>query len=164
MSLFETRFAQWYSMGVVVGAGLPDAPTAVRASAVGSDAATVAWAEAPDAAANDVSGYTVATYDDRGEQVGSAQLISGAGTTSTTVTGLTAGSPYYFSVTALDPLGNSPAGESNSLTLLSGTAPAAGLTAVSTDQYFLPNSDGSTWRQDPGPDQGWLRGRLSDAL
>jgi uncharacterized protein YvpB len=146
MSLFETRFAQWYSMGVVVGAGLPDAPTPVSASAVGSGAAKVTWAEAGDAAANEVSGYTVATYDARGQQVGSPQSIPGAGTTSTTVTGLTAGSPYYFSVTALDPLGTSPAAESNSVTLLSGTVPAAGLTAVSTDQYLLPNSDGSTWQ------------------
>jgi uncharacterized protein YvpB len=143
MSLFQTRFAQWHSMAVVVGTGPPDPPVSVAATSSDSGQAVVSWTPPADAAAYRVSGYLVTTYNDRGQQVGSPDTVMSS---PVTITGLTDGSPYYFSVASVNGFGDSTAAQSNSVTPVSGAVPAAAATAVSTDQYFLPNSDGSTWQ------------------
>ena len=121
----------------------PSPPTGVTATSTASGEAGVSWTAPSDAAYVGVTGYTVTTYNARGAQVGTPQSLSG---TSTTVTGLTNGTPWYFSVASVNPMGSSAGAESNSVTPLSGVAPGAAKSAVTTLQYLLPNSDGSTWQ------------------
>ena len=121
-------------------------PTNVAAASTASGAATVSWSPPADVSAAGVAGYSVITYNANRQQVGSAVTVSGGATTSTTVTGLADGAPLYFGVEADNGAGDSLPGYSNSVTPLSGVAPAAATTAVSTSQYLLPNSDGSTWQ------------------
>ncbi|MGD0834063.1 MAG: glycosyl hydrolase family 18 protein [Candidatus Dormibacteria bacterium] len=125
---------------------LADPPTGVTATSTASDTATVSWSLPSDVTTDRVSGYAITTYNDKGVTVGSVQSVSGALTASAGVTGLTDGTPYYFSVASVNPSGTGTAAESNSVTPLSGTAPAARTSAASTQQYLLPNSDGSTWQ------------------
>jgi uncharacterized protein YvpB len=146
MSLFQTRFAQWHSMAVVVGTGPPPPPVSVAATSSDSGQAVVSWTPPADAAAYGVTGYGVITYTDQRQPVGLGRLLSGAATTSITMTGLTDGTPLYFAVASVNSMGDSAAVESNSVTPLSGTAPGAAETAMSQSQYLLPNSDGTTWQ------------------
>jgi hypothetical protein len=118
-------------------------PAAVTASSTAAGEATLSWSPALDALSEDVVGYEVTTYDDQGEPVGRPQAVTG---TSTSITGLTDGTPWYWSVAAVNPIGTGTAAESNSVTPLSGSTPAAAMTALSQSQYLLPNSDGSTWQ------------------
>jgi hypothetical protein len=118
----------------------------VTATSTAPGQATVSWTPPAGAAAEGVAGYSVTTYDAANVHVGSPQSVSGTSTSSTTVTGLTNGTPWYFSVASVNPVGSSAGAESNSVTPLSGVAPGAALTAVSTLQYLLPDSDGTTWQ------------------
>jgi hypothetical protein len=122
---------------------LPSPPTGVTATSTASGEASVSWTAPSGAAFDDVTGYTVTTDNDQGVAVGTPESVSG---TSTTITGLTDGTPWYFSVASVNPVGSSSGAESNSVTPLSGVAPSGALTAVSTSQYLLPNSDGTTWQ------------------
>ncbi len=126
----------------------PSNPTNVSAASTASGEATVSWTAPASAVAEGVTGYTVTTYNDLGEPVGSPQPVSGAlSPCEATVTSLTDGTPWYFSVAAVNAAGETgPAAQSNSVTPLSGSAPGTAETAVSTKQYHLPNSDGSTWQ------------------
>ena len=121
-------------------------PSAVSAVSTASGSATVSWTPPADAAADHVSGYSVAAYNDLGQQQGSAQPVSGASSSSTRVTGLADGTPWYFTVASVNPSGTGTPAESNSVTPLSGDEPPARTSATSTEQYFLPNSDGSQWQ------------------
>ena len=121
-------------------------PTGLSAVSMASNQATLSWTPPADATADQVSGYSVTTCNDQGVQVGSAQSVAGASTSTTTVTGLSDGAPWFFQIAAVDASGTGTAAASNSVTPLSGVAPSAALTAVSSGQYVLPNSDGSTWQ------------------
>jgi hypothetical protein len=123
----------------------PDAPTNVTADSTASGQATVSWTAPDDVVTAGVTGYSIITYDSSGDKVGTPQPVSSASTTTATITGLTNGTPYFFSVAAVNSVGTGTPAESNSVTPVANTAPP-GTTAVSTHQYFLPNSDGVTWQ------------------
>ena len=125
---------------------LSNPPTDVSAVSTASQQATLSWSPPADAAADDVSGYTVTTYNDLSQQQGSAQSVAGGSTSSTTITGLADGTPWFFSIASVNSSGTGTAAESNSVTPLSPAAPVAATSATSTLQYFLPNSDGATWQ------------------
>ena len=81
----------------------PSAPTAVSAQAL-SEAALVSWT-APAANGSVITGYNVSSSP-------SGFSCSTTGATSCTVTGLTDGTSYSFSITALSAVGSSPAASS----------------------------------------------------
>ena len=130
----------------VAASARPAPPTGVSAASTAPGQATVSWTPPAGGVAEGVTGYSVTTWNDLGAQVGSAQPVSGEAATSAPVTGLTNGTPWFFEVASVNGAGNSSGVPSNSVTPLSGVAPAGGMTAVSTRQYQLPNSDGSTWQ------------------
>jgi hypothetical protein len=98
----------------VTPAGVPAAPTAVHASP-GNTQATVGWT-APSNGGSAITGYTVTSSP------GGLTANVGA-TTSATVTGLTNGTPYTFTVTATNAIGTGPASAASSpVTPVSGIA------------------------------------------
>jgi hypothetical protein len=122
---------------------LADPPTNVTAASTAPGQATVAWNPPGDAASDQVTGYQVTTFDDRTQVFGSPVQVASS---PATITGLTNGTPYYFSVASVNAVGTGTAAQSYSVTPSSGATPPARSTAVSTSQYFLPNSDGATWQ------------------
>ena len=135
---------EWFVDNVVVSVtALASPPTSIIATSTASGQASVSWTAPSDAIPDDVTGYTVTTYNDQRVQVGTPQPVSG---TSTTVTGQTDGAPLYLGVAAVNAVGAGSQAQSNSVTPLSGVAPGVAETAVSTSQYLLPNSDGTTWQ------------------
>ena len=96
------------------GATVPGAPTGVSATA-GNGSASVSWT-APSSGGSAITSYTVTPY------VGSAAqtpvTVSGSPpATSTTVTGLTNGTSYTFTVSATNAVGTGPASSpSNAVT------------------------------------------------
>ena len=95
----------------------PDAPTGVSAIA-GNASATVSWT-APAANGSPITGYTVTSNPD-----GVTQLAP-AGATSATVSGLTNGTAYTFTVVATNGVGPGPASAPSAQ--VTPTAPASGL-------------------------------------
>ena len=92
--------------GPVTPVTVPSAPTAVTAVASNASA-TVSWTP-PSAEASAVTGYTVTASPG-----GKATTVSGL-TTAATITGLTNGTAYTFTVTATDPSGTGPASAASS--------------------------------------------------
>jgi hypothetical protein len=142
---------EWFVDNVVLTVTVPgfapSPPTDVAATSTASGQAAVSWVPPPGAIADeDITGYTVTTYNDLGVPVGTPQTVSGGASDLTTITGLTNGTPSFFEVASVNPAGDSAGAPSNSVTPLSGVAPGTAETAVSTKQYHLPNSDGSTWQ------------------
>ncbi len=87
---------------------VPSAPSSVKATA-GKGSATVTWA-APANGGSAITGYTVTPY--AGTKGGTAITVSGSPpATSATVTGLTNGTSYTFTVTATNADGSGPASE-----------------------------------------------------
>jgi hypothetical protein len=135
---------EWFVDNIVLSVtALASHPTNIIATSTASGQASVSWTAPSDAIPDDVTGYAVTTANDQGQQVGTPQSVSG---TSTMFTGLTNGTPYFFSVASVNPVGTDAGASSNSVTPLSGVTPGAALTAVSQGQYLLPNSDGITWQ------------------
>ena len=85
-------------------ASVPGAPTAVSATA-GDGQATVSWNAPVSNGGAAISGYTVTSAP------GAKTCTSTALDTHCTVTGLTNGTPYTFTVTAANSAGNSPASD-----------------------------------------------------
>jgi Fibronectin type III domain len=135
-------FVDDVSMTITV-LSIPDPPTNVTATSTTPGHATVSWTPPGDATSDQVSGYTVTTFDDQRNQFGAPVTV---GSSPATITGLTNGTPYYFSVASVNVVGTGAAAYSYSVTPSSGTAPPPRSTAVSTAQYYLPNSDGATWQ------------------
>ena len=110
-----------YSVDVMFAPGsAPGQVTNVTATA-GTGSATVSWS-AP-SSGGPVTGYTVTPYI--GSTAQTPTSVSGS-TTSTTVSALTPGTAYTFTVTASNPNGSGPASAaSNSVTPTGGTVPGA---------------------------------------
>jgi hypothetical protein len=102
---------------------VPGAPSAVTASG-GAGQALVSWTAA---AGNDITGYTVTTVQDN-----SKTCTASAPRTSCTVTGLTNGTAYTFTVTAYNAGGTGPssAASSPSITPLAAPGAPTGVTAA----------------------------------
>ncbi len=126
----------------------PAAPTGVSATAA-EGSATVTWT-APSPGTSPISSYTVTPYI--GTAARPATTVTGSPpATSATVTGLTNGTTYTFTVTATNALGTGPASAaSNPVTPSAPTAPAAPTAVTATPgntgatvTWSAPASDGS---------------------
>jgi hypothetical protein len=121
----------------------PTAPSPVTATA-GIRSASLSWG-APNNNGSAITSYTVMVSSSNGGSLGTIGTISG---TSCTVTGLTDGKDYTFTVTATNAAGTSAAGTSNTITLagLPGIpviqTPTQGDTQV-TVNWSAPSSNGS---------------------
>ena len=94
----------------VTPATVPGAPTQVSATA-GENSAVVTWSAPVDNGGSALTGYQVSASP------ASAPVTVGAGSTSASVTGLTTGAAYTFTVQALNAVGASvPSSPSNSVT------------------------------------------------
>jgi hypothetical protein len=142
----EVHAASSSGPGVALSAtatALPDPPTDVVATTMPSGQVSVSWTPPLLAVSEGVTGYAVTTYNDQSQKVGA---VESAPSSPFTVTGLTEGTPYYFTVASVSGSGTGPAAPSYSVTPPTAAIPPEEMTAVSTAQYLLPNSDGSTWQ------------------
>ncbi len=113
---------------------VPSTPVATPANGT----VALSWS-APSDGGSPLTGYTVTPYV---AGVAGSPIAYGPGSTSVLVPGLLNGTAYSFTVTATNAVGSSPASSmSNTVTPLA----AFPYTAVSTSQYQLSHSDGSTW-------------------
>jgi hypothetical protein len=90
----------------ITPATIPSAPTNVTATA-GYAAATVGWT-APDSGGSAITSYTILPYLGSIAQT-ALQVTASGSATSASVTGLTIGSSYTFTVQATNAIGNGPA-------------------------------------------------------
>jgi hypothetical protein len=99
------------------GPTVPSAPTGVSATA-GNGQATVTWA-APSANGSAITSYKVTPYV--GSTAQTAKVVSGSPpATTTTIEGLTNGTAYTFTVSALNAIGEGPASSPSSAVTPSG--------------------------------------------
>ena len=104
---------------------VPGAPTIGTASAAGPTSAIARWT-APAVTGSAITGYSVRVLNAANAQVGALRPAA-AGTTSVTVTGLTTGQAYHFTVTATNGVGTGAASaSSNRVTLIVPAAPVIG--------------------------------------
>ncbi|MCW2634838.1 MAG: hypothetical protein JWQ99_1205 [Blastococcus sp.] len=126
----------------------PDAPTMGTATA-GNAAATLTWTAPVLDGGSPVTGYVVSVYE--GDSATPARTVPVAGATAAQIAGLTNGTPYTFTVAAVNSVGTSPAsGRSASVTPAApatvpgapvlGTAIAGNTTAAVT--WTAPAADG----------------------
>jgi hypothetical protein len=129
----------------------PGTATNVAATAAGSTSAHVSWT-AP-ATGGAVTSYTITPYIGTTAQTATAATITGTPPASdVTVTGLTQGTAYTFTVTATNPSGDGPeSAKSNAVTPSGATAPSSpddvGATAGSGSakvSWSAPTSDGDS--------------------
>ncbi|HEY0492053.1 MAG TPA: fibronectin type III domain-containing protein, partial [Candidatus Dormibacteraeota bacterium] len=130
------------SAAVTPGATAPAAPTAVMGTP-GDGQATVSWTAPSDDGGSAITGYTVTASDGTTATAGGSAL-------SATVSGLTNGTPYTFTVVATNGVGNSVAsGPSGSVTprTVPGAPTAVSATAGSskaTVSWSAPADDGGS--------------------
>jgi len=105
---------------VAAGPTAPTEPT-IQSVSPGNATALVRWAAPADDGGSPITGYTVRAY--AGSTV-IKPVTTGAGATSTTVTGLTNGTAYRFSVTATNAVGDGP-GRTTSAAYTPRTVPSA---------------------------------------
>ena len=130
------------------GPTVPSAPTNVTGTA-GNGSATVNWA-APSDGGSAITSYTITPHV--GTQTQPTTTITGSPpATGTTITGLTNGTSYTFTVTASNAIGTGPTSvASNAVTPTAPTAPAAptGVTATAANgsanvSWTAPSNGGS---------------------
>jgi len=134
-------YSWWFGVSTT-GSFTPGAP-AITSVVAGDSSATVNWSPPSSNGGTPIVSYTVTSYI--GNTAQTTQTIPATGS-SATFTGLTNGTTYTFSVAATNAAGTGPAAMSYSVTPTSGAVPPARMTAVSTRQLNLPNSDGNTWQ------------------
>jgi hypothetical protein len=83
---------------IIIAITKPDAPTGVSATSGGNATSTISWT-APSDGGSAITGYTATSN--------AGQTCSSTTTTTCSVTGLTNGSPYTFTVTATNTIGTS---------------------------------------------------------
>ncbi|MEV4752506.1 fibronectin type III domain-containing protein [Streptosporangium sp. NPDC049248] len=111
--------------------GLPGAPTAVQGTA-GDRQATVTWTAPADTGGMALTGYTVTATPG-----GRTATVSGQATTAT-VTGLTNGTNYTFTVVAANAAGSGPASQpSPGVTPVGPPAPPTAVTATAGDRQVI---------------------------
>jgi len=109
-SLFISDTANNCVRNLTAGQAVPGPPGSVTATSSGDGSATVRWLPPANPGGLPVSGYLVATVG------GAATVDVGGGSTTATVSGLTNGTRYAFTVTAENTLGSGPASaDSNSV-------------------------------------------------
>jgi len=116
----------------------PVVPTNVVATP-GDGAATVSWS-APTPNSLGIGTYTVTPY--AGGTTAGAPITYTAASTTVRFSGLTNGTSYTFTVTAANAAGSSPPSSGSNTVVPSASYPYLGL---STAQYRLTGSNGSTW-------------------
>ncbi len=95
---------------------VPTPPTAVTATASANSTATVDWTDPVSSNGSSISSYTVTAFPTCSSCGGT--VVSGSGATSTTITGLTPGDTYTFTVTATNASGaSSPSTVSNAVVI-----------------------------------------------
>ena len=114
----------------------------------GDTQATVNWHAPVDVGSGTPIQYDVNVYDKNNNYV----KTQSDSTPFMTITGLTNGEPYYFRVRTDNPSPSDWSDQTYSVTPYPAATPqtATNNTTFSTNQYRLPNSDGSTW-QDVDP-------------
>lgn len=120
-----------------------DPPTSVTATSAAPGTVGVTWVAPVDATTNGVNAYQVQLFGANRSLV-STQTPS---TSPVSFTSLTNGVPYYAVVAWKTPTLTGTSAPSYSVTPFSGVASPTVMTAASTTQYFLPNSDGSSWQR-----------------
>ena len=140
-----------FKSGSPAGPTAPGAPSNVTATA-GNGTANVSWT-APSNGGSPITSYTITPYIGSTAQTTLASTVTGSPpATSATVTGLTNGTTYTFTVIASNLIGTGPAsGASNAVTPSAPTAPGAptGVTATAGDgtahiSWTAPGNGGST--------------------
>lgn len=122
---------------VKANASAPAAPLAPVATP-GNGTVTLSWT-APFDGGSPITSYTVTPYI--GGVAGTA-LSYGPSATTVLIPGLANGTGYSFTVAAINGIGAGPASAMSNTVTPTATFP---YTTVSTSQYQLANSDGSTW-------------------
>ena len=120
-----------------------DPPTGVTATSAAPGTVGVTWVAPADATTNGVNAYQVQLFGANRSLVSTQTLA----TSPATFTSLTNGVPYYAMVAWKTPTLTGTSAPSYSVTPFSGVASPTAMTAASTTQYFLPNSDGSSWQR-----------------
>ena len=125
----------------------PSAPTDLDAPDISHDEATLTWTAATDD--NAVVGYEI--FRD-GASIGATSDLT------YTDTGLAPDTIYRYTVTAVDPSGNSSA-ESGAIDVTTASAPVVPLVEVGSSWRFLDTAAAPAGWQDPGfDDSGWATG------
>jgi hypothetical protein len=140
----------------VVPVAVPGPPQNVRAVA-SSGTVSLSWAPPVSNGSSPITGYTVTPA--------SGTAVSLGATTGTTMTGLTNGTTYRFTVAAVNAIGAGAGSTSNNVTPLAvsgwealggslGAGPAAASTASGSLDFFYTGTDGALWHRSWGS-SGW---------
>jgi hypothetical protein len=128
----------------VTAIGIPDAPTIGTATFASATSVSVSFTAPSNNGGLPISSYTVKSYPEGKTASGSS--------TSLTVTGLTTGQTYYFTVTATNSLGTSPeSSASNSLSFVVPNAPTIGTAALTASSIASVSFTAPSSNNGPNP-------------
>ena len=130
---------------------LNDPPENVVVTTPSYNTASVSWSPPPDAATNLVTGYRVELFGATRNLLNTWSVAASP----YSITGL-GGGPYYVTVAWVNPAVTGPSAESYSFTFPSSFVPPERGGGFSSNQYTLPNSDGTTWQQMDRGNLGFL--------
>jgi hypothetical protein len=115
----------------IPAATVPGAPTGAHATAA-DVSATVTWTAPADPGGSNITSYTVTAVDATVASRGHQTCTWTTGTLTCTMTGLTNGDSYTFTVTATNSLGTGPASPASNAVVPVATAPSAPTNIVAT--------------------------------